>query len=343
MKPQATQHPTSRQQLIRRVVIGVSVVCLALAAVLGRDILRDAASSIGDVSVSWWLVMASAWLVWSVIRLVLQRAVLDRVGWRTAAMMSEAGDAANWLPTGGFGSFAVRTAIGRSRGQTISELTVGFALLREGLATGMWLIVAATSLRDFRRGTADNFDRLGIVAAATGLAVTLGLAFVIVFPNRATAWLLRLTERLCARLARRFPQAASFDIASVIAEARTEAAAIIRRRGPILVALGAAKHVAGATVLWAALRGLKVDIGVLSVIGIYMPITAAVGFTPTPNGVGFAEGGLVAAFVASGATIESGVGAVALYRLFTGVVPMAFGSIVYLWWLRTQRVVRLPA
>jgi uncharacterized membrane protein YbhN (UPF0104 family) len=66
------------------------------------------------------------------------------------------------------------------------------------------------------------------------------------------------------------------------------------------------------------------------------PITATVGFAPTPNGVGFAEGGLVAALVANGATVELSVGALVLYRLITGVFPIAVGSMAYVCWLRGQ-------
>ncbi len=132
-----------RQRLLRRLAAISIAAVVVIEAVLARSVLSTAASSVGAVSVRWWSVLVALWLVSTLVRVGLVRWSLPKVGWGTSLVMSEAGEAANWLPTGNAGSFAARVAVGRARGHRPPELGVSFALTNEGLATGLWVRLRA--------------------------------------------------------------------------------------------------------------------------------------------------------------------------------------------------------
>ena len=234
----------TRRRRAAQVVGALAVVgTLATMAAVGREVIGDAWSLMSAVSIGSWLALVALCAVWTTLRACVQRWSVSAVGWRTAFAMSEAGEAASFLPLGGLGSFAVRTAIGRTSGLTTSALVMAFILVSEALGTGLWILVVAAAAVDISRGTADSLDHVGLTLAAGGLALTAVSAWVIVSPNRVTNWLVRATVRLHARVARRRPRLAARNVASIIETARADGAALIRRRSAALVV--AAGYAAG--------------------------------------------------------------------------------------------------
>ncbi len=313
------------------------VLFAATTVIVGRDVVRDAWAAMGEVSFASWLGLLAAWLWWTLLRASVQKWSVASIDFRTALLMSEAGEAAKWLPVGEAGSFAIRTSLGRSRGIGTSSLVIAFVLVGEALATGLWLLVGAAALIDVRRGTADSLDRAGLIGAGFGLTFTIIGAWIIVSKTRITEWLVRRALRVQTRIARRWPRAARPDLATAINDARREAAGLIRRRAAGLVVTGAAVYVASGSLLWLALRAVGGSGGLVSTLVIYMPVKAAVGFSPTPGGIGFTEAGLVGALVAAGVPLRRAVAGVAIYRLFTALVPLVAGSAISVWWLRRNR------
>lgn len=314
------------------------VVCLVLLAVAmvsaGREVATDAWAAMAVVSATEWLGLVALWMLWTALRAAVQRWSLPAVAPRAALLMSEAGEAANWFPASSLGSFAVRTSLGRAHGLATGSLVMAFVLVSEALATGLWLLVGAAALYDLQRGSADSWDRAGLIGAAVGVGITVLGAWVIVSTHRATDRFVRALVRVQGRVARRWQRAATVDLTRAIDDARTATAALLRKRGVALVVAGAAVHVVAGTIFWLALRSLGAPVDWVPTLALYLPVKAAIGFSPTPGGVGFAEAGLVGVLVSAGVALDQAVAAVAIYRLFTAFAPLLTGSAVGVWWLR---------
>lgn len=329
---------TSRRLLVRWLGVAFVLAMVATAIVIGRNVIADAWNELGRVSGAVWIALVALWAAWTLLRAAIQKWSLTRVDLPTATLMSEAGEAATWLPIGGLGSFAIRTSFGRTVGLGTPALVMSFLIASEAVASALWILVGVAAIVDLRRGTADALDHAGLIAACLGLGGTLIGMWIIVSANRVTEFVVRVIVRAHDRLARRWPRLDQGDVRQTIESARVEGAVLIRRRAAGLLGLSTAAHLATATILWLALRSLGHTGGWLSLVALYAPVKAAVGFAPTPGGVGFAEAGLTGALVASGVPIERAVAAVAIYRLFTGLIPLASGSIAGFWWLRRRTV-----
>jgi glycosyltransferase 2 family protein len=330
-----------RSQRVRRTVRIVGylalVAAIVTATIIGRDVVRDAWSSLGSISAAWWAALVVLCGLWTLLRAVVQRLSIASVDMRTVATMSEAGEAANWLPLGGLGSFALRTAIGRSAGIALSSLVVAMVLSTEALGTALWVLVAVAAVIDFRRGDADALDRAAIVGAALGISATAIGALVLLTSNRVTRWLIKRAVALQSWAARRWPRLEVRDLESTIEMARADGADLLRHRAFGFLGASVGIYLASGSILWAALRALGETMAWHNVLIVYMPVKAAVGFAPTPGGVGFTEAGLGGALVAAGVPLSQSVAAVACYRLFTALVPIISGSALGLWWLRRER------
>ena len=324
--------PRQRAQLRprRRVLVAVvGAVLVGLALALNRSLVADAGRALSQLDALDIAGLVALWLAWIGARAALQRWSLAHASATHGVVLAEVDVAAQLLPSGAVGSFAARLAVGRALGHTPTSMTVSFAVVSEAMATALWLLVLTTSIRDLITGRGDGFDVAGVIAAGAGLAATALVAWIVVRPNRLTDALVRAAGRVQRRLARRFPRVGSFELTAAVDEARATAADLIRRRAVGLVAIGLAVHGASAAVLWAGLEAVGADGGGWGFWNAFALVTAAVGFAPTPAGVGFAEGGLAAALVATGVPLEQAAAAVVIHRVVTLLLPLLTGGVAY--------------
>ncbi len=315
---------------------------LVLAAVvttgvLQRDLIGDAVGALGRVGSGTLLAVAACWLVWSAIRAALLRWSLGSLPWGRALVLGEIDRAAHTLPSGPVTGFAARVVVGRSFGFGLPRVTVSYVVVSQAYAAGLWLLVLLTAGGDLVAGRGDTVDALAAGAAAVALAVGALLAFVMLRPGRLADATVRRAVRVQRRLARRIPAAGRADLPGAVVQGRLHGTEVLRRRGIALLAGGVAGHVVGGVLLLVALGGVGRSVDAAAYWGMFAAVSAAVGFAPTPAGVGFTEGGLVAGLVALGVPADEALAAVLVHRVVTVVLPLLTGGLAYAGWLRWRR------
>lgn len=319
----------------RRACIGVSILA-GVAAVLWwqRDAAVDTADVLRTLSVIELLMLVGCWCCWSLARTALHRLSLREATLAQSFVLAEVGEAAHSMPAGAASGIGARIAIGRSFGQDASSMSVSYIIVAEALSTGLWLLVLATSLRRVSTGEAGAVERGAIGLAVLGLLGTLLIAWLVIRPTRLAALLVRIAGRLQHRVARRWPQVGTADLEAFVDEVRARGGELVRRRWPALVLAGVWAVVASGLLLIAALRALSIDADLWTVWGGFALVTAAIGFAPTPGGVGIAEAGMTSMLMTAGAAAPEAVAAVIVHRGFTFVLPLITGSLAFAAWAR---------
>jgi uncharacterized membrane protein YbhN (UPF0104 family) len=327
---------TRRSPWSAAVRLGV-VAAVVSAAVVQRDLVGDAAGALGRIGSGALVAVTGCWLVWSSIRAALLRWSLGSLPWGRAVLLGEIDRAAHTLPSGPVAGFAARVVVGRSFGFGLPRITVSYVVVSQAYAAGLWLLVLVTAGGDLLAARGDTVDALAAGAAVTALAVGALVAFVVLRPGRLADATVRSAVRLQRRLARRFPAAGRLDLPQAVAEGRVHGAEVLRRKGFALVAGGVAGHVAGGVLLLVALDAVGRSVDPVGFWGMFAVVSAAAGFAPTPAGVGFTEGGLVAGLVTLGAPADDALAAVLVHRFVTVVVPLVTGGLAYAGWLAWRR------
>jgi uncharacterized membrane protein YbhN (UPF0104 family) len=328
----------SRWSVAARVAIVGSVVA---GVVLQRDLVVDAGGALQRLGPESVATVAACWAAWSLLRAALLHWSLRGSRWRRALLLGEIDRAAHTLPTGPVAGFAARMVVGRSFGHGPAEITVSYGVVSEAYATGLWLLVLLTAGGDLLAGRGDPVDVAAAGAAAVGIALTAAIVWVVVRPGRLTDAVVRRAVRVQRRVARRFASAGRVDLPAAVADGRIHATGVLRRKGIALLVAGVAAHVAGGVLLLAAVDGVGASVDGVAYWSMFAAVSAAVGFAPTPAGVGFAEGGLVAGLVALGVGTDEALAAVLVYRFVTVVVPLVTGGLAYGGWLTWRRRHRL--
>lgn len=302
-----------------------------------REPLTAALDVLGNVSARDLGVLVACWALWSTARVVTQWLSLAEARWTHAAVLAEIDLAAHSLPAGGVSAFSARIAVGRSFGHGAPALSVSFLVVSEAVATGLWLLVLVTSLRDIVAGTAGGLEQGAAVAAAGSLLVTLLIVWVVTRRSRFTDALLRAATWVQRRVARRWAAAGRLDLHRFVADAQRDAGRVIRARWAGLLAAGIATVLASGLLLTTAVRSLGIDVDAWALWGGFALATAAIGFSPTPGGVGVAETAMGAMLVAAGAGAPEAIAAVVVHRGFTFVLPTMTGALTFAGWSRQNR------
>ena len=151
--------------------------------------------------------------------------------------------------------------------------------------------------------------------------------------ERVTGWLVAVTRRACARLARRVPALTELDPGRGLLDVRTSLRVVARRPLGLLARTAVAQSI-GAVILLVALRGLGVgeELGLLEFARVYFVVTLLSSFVPVPGGVGVVEAGLTGCLLQPASTAAGALAGVLVFRLMTYVAPIVVGAVLYVAW-----------
>jgi len=321
-----------------RYLISLGLAALAISIVLGkRDELSGASAYLDNIR-WYWLVVAAAAEVVSIIAFAAMERRLLVAGEVSMSMLrltpiTFAGNAIqNSLPGGPVfsGVFAFRQF--RKRGA--DDVLSGWVLVASGVLSQIALIILALVGLAAAEGTGSGFDLVWVIL---GLVVFSGL-MVLAWARRVTIMRhmvrpLRLAQRLFHR-----PQG---DAKELIEHAISRMVAITPSRMDWAVSLGYAIGNWGLDIccLVAAFLAVGAEVPWRALLLSYGAAQLAANLPITPGGLGVVEGSLTIGLVAYGGGESATVAAVLLYRLisFWALLPVGYISWALVSWeLRRQ-------
>jgi uncharacterized membrane protein YbhN (UPF0104 family) len=263
-------------------------------------------------------------------------AALPGLGFRQAMAMTQASTALSIVSPAGAavgmaGSYSMLRSWGFGRGQV--GLAVAIAGLWNQLANLAFPIVALALL------TSAHQDHPGLRTAAVIGVVVLGVAIA--------AFALALSER---RRALRIGDAAARVVSGAkrmfggtpvawggedVAQFRTRALDLLRRRWHVITATTFLGHLTVFLVLVACLRAVGVESDDVSWVEAFAAwaLVRVLGTLPlTPGGIGIVELGLTGALVAFGASNADAVATTLLYRALTVLPTLVLGGLAAVTW-----------
>jgi putative heme transporter len=241
---------------------------------------------------------------------------------------------ANTLPWGDALSLGVMWTMYTSWGYTTAQ--IGLAVLAGGganLAAKLLLPLVALALLGTAAGTVGEL----LALAAYGLgAILLGALLVAALLAPGVArWLGRALGWTVSGLRRglRRPPVEGWEERALAV--RTDALALLRRRGPLLLVAGLCNWLTTYLVLLTALRLVGVGAGEVSAAEALAAFAFAHLVTTLPlpaGGLGVVDLGLQAGLVAAGAAAGPALAAVLLFRACTYLLPVPLGAVVWVAW-----------
>jgi uncharacterized membrane protein YbhN (UPF0104 family) len=321
--------------LIRTSVATVIGAALVVAIWLRRETIGSALSEIRGLSAIAVvaLVALTVYERWSRGDIV-RRLLGEPIGIGRAVTIHDVGTAASkGVPLGGALGTALRWSISRTSG--VRPPTFATMLIAYGIATtfATWLLPLFALLADLTQRTADTTDLvlLGVIGAVLAGSVTFWT--VVLRSDRLETWTVGRTRKVGEMLARRVPVLDGQDPAAGVADIR-RGLRLAGRNPWSLLARTMSAQVCGAVILLVALRSLGVgsELGGTEFFRVFFLAHLASTFVPTPGGVGVVEAGTTGALIAAGVDTTTALAAVIIYRFFTYVVPIVFGSLLYLVW-----------
>jgi uncharacterized protein (TIRG00374 family) len=294
-------------------LLAVIVVVIALLSALPG--LGEISGPLSDASPAWLLAAAGLEYLSCAGYVLTILLAFPRGRTRPTVRLAWAELAANAvLPAGGLGGLGlgawVLTRKGVPSARIAERSTVVFMLTSAASALALVTVGLGLGL-----GLLDGPHAAGLTLVPAAIGLTVFLAAL------AAA---RAAEQIAARLRRPRVAATLFSLASGVRATRAE----LRRGDPKLVG---------------ALAYFAFDVGTLwatfAAIGVHPPIAALAmahlvgqlaGSIPVPGGIGFVDGGLVAALVLYGADLAPATAAVLLYRAIALGLPAILGTIAFL-------------
>lgn len=281
-----------------------------------------------------------------VVRAGIFRSLLGRPSYGCALTVHDVGTAASkGIPMGGPLATALRWSIARDA--AIPTTTFSAALIASGAAAAFvtfTLPLLALGL-DLTQRPVERTDLAALGVFAVMLIGSVLFWAVMLRSDRVHRWATVWCRRVFDRAARRIPAAEGVDPVPGLDEVRAGLRAIAARPWGLL-ARSAIAQICGAVVLLVALRGVGVgaELGTIEFLRVFFIVTLLGSFVPTPGGVGVIEAGLTGALVAGGVASTMALAAVLVYRLFTYVLPIVVGAVLYVLWRRRVKMrSQLPA
>lgn len=298
------------RQLVRRctqLLLIVALVALAIGALPGLDGVRR---HLEDADAAWLTAAVAAELASAVGYVVILRAVFCAcMRWRLGFELglSELA-AASLFPAGGAGGLALGAWAlrrGGMKGAQIARRTIAFFLLTSAANFAAVVVAGAGVAVGLVPGDASTV--LTVVPAVVAAAAIMAVLALPRLLNRS--WRRTLVARLGA------------EIDAGVGEVRR---LLSGRRSAVI-----AGSVAYMTFDLATLAACFEATGSIPPLGVFV-LAYAIGqlgaLVPLPGGVGATEGGLIAAFVLYGGSLEPVTAAVVIYRLIQLGVPALLGA-----------------
>lgn len=321
---------------VRRTASVLVALALAIAVVLQRNTVIEAAGQLATLSAAVIGALFALAVLDRILRAELMRSLLPPLSLARAELVSDIGAAATkGLPAGGPLATVLRWQIATQGGVgPIGFLTMLFA---SGVATAFvgWTLPLVATVVDTLGRPTDAVDVWIIAVSLVVLGGALVFWAVLLMAEWPQRWLVVQSGWIIDRLAAFVPALADADAATVVARLRGELRRIAARPWPLL-ARTTATHLNGALILWVALQGLGVgpELGVTEFARVFFVAHIVGSFAPTPGGVGLIEVGLSAALIAAGVNDASAVAGVVIYRTATFVMPILIGTVLYVVWRR---------
>jgi uncharacterized protein (TIRG00374 family) len=278
--------------------------------------------------------VAERWLRADTFRRLLGEASFGR-----ALTIHDVGTAVSkGVPLGGPLATGLRWAIARDA--DIPTTRFAAALVGHGVAAtfATWLLPFAVLAVEVTRRPATTTDVVMLGVCAAVLLGSVVFWSVVLRSERIAERLAAALGRVTRWVRRRRPSWRVPDLAAGLIEVRTSLRLVARRPVGLLVRTAMAQ-VAGAVILYVALRGLGTgdELGTLEFARVFFVVTLLSSFVPLPGGVGVVEAGLTGALVAAGVAAPTALAAVLVFRLLTYVAPIVLGAALYVGWRITVR------
>ena len=332
---------------------------IAASVVLVAAIFIFALPKVADFSEVWKQMREMTWLelvtiagiaVWNIVTywFVMMAALPGSNVWQTMKVNQASTAVANTLPGGGAIGIGVTYGMFHAYGFDRAQISLMV------LVTGIWnnfvklgMPVIALGLLVMQGGASKSL----MVAAGAGVAMliaAIALFAGVLASERAARRVGTWLEKAWSGLLRIARKQRSGSVTEATVRFRTDAIALIKRRGVALTVSTLVSHLSLFLVLLVALR----HVGVSEASATWIEVLAAFSFLRlvsalpiTPGGLGVVELGLTAALVAAGAPRAETVAAVLVYRALTYLLPIPFGIGAYLKWRKgsAARQARLQA
>lgn len=334
--------PRSRRELAKKIIRGL----ISLAIVVG--IFVGVMPAIANYSDVWATIEAMTWLelttlllfaIWNIVTYwFVLVAVLPGLRYAQAAVVNQASTAiANTLPGGGALGVGVTYAMYTSWGFTVGMIT------RSVIVSGVWnnlmklgFPVVALALLAIQGDVAPALFAAAVIGVVVLIAVLVGLGLILKSDRlaRAIGNGLAAIVSFFTRMLHRPPITTWGDSA---VRFRTDTVDLLRHRWVWLTLATLVSHTSLYLVLLVALRHVGVsndELSWITVLAAFAFVRLISALPVTPGGVGVVELGYAAALTIGMDDMMSAqvVAAVLVFRFFTYVLPIPFGSIAYVYW-----------
>lgn len=241
--------------------------------------------------------------------------------------------AANGVPGGSLLGIALRYRVSRSLGHSSESAGLTVFASGQAFALGRWLLVVAVLGEIIVTGRGTEVDAGAMVAAILALCTGVILWAVISSDSVVSRRIVSFADGLVRRLAGVFRPARNIDLERSAARVRSRASALVRARGLALLFFGAMSTLAGAMMIVVVIHSLSsTTVDPWMILRAYLLARVATSFIPTPGGVGVLDGALTTGLVAAGVDPPAAIASVLVYRAITWAMPIAVGSLLYLFW-----------
>ena len=325
----------SQRKLRRRLLFGVAVVLVAVAAITLLPGLGELRERLSHAKPAWLVVGVVLKVISGVGYVVIFRTVFcRRMNWGVSFQVGFSELGANALfPTGGAGGLALGAWAlrrGGMDGHQIARRTVAFFLLTSvPNVLGVALIGVGLAT--------------GIVPGTTNPLLTLLPAAAAVLAVVGTLFAGRLAARLGSAEGEEGEQSergrtkrAAVLAVGAFAEGVDEALAQLRERNPLLI-LGLIAYLSfDVMILWAGFRAFGTA-PALAIVWMGYLIGELGGLIPVPGGIGGVDLGLVGMLALYGVRLAPAAAAVIFYRAIALWVPAIIGAVAFIALRRTLR------
>ena len=321
---------------------------IAASVVLVAAIFLFALPKIADFSEVWVQMREMTWLelvtltaiaLWNIVTywFVMMAALPGSNVWQTMKVNQASTAVANTLPGGGAIGIGVTYAMFRAYGFDNAHISLSVLL------TGIWNNFVKLGMPVVALGllAAQGGASRGLLGAAVAGAVVLVVAFAVFGAvlasergaRRVGGWL----DGAWVRVRELLRKERSASLVDATLRFRGDAIELVKRRGVVLTVATLVSHLSLYLVLLLALRHVGVNeqaVTWIEVLAAFAFLRLASALPITPGGLGVVELGLTAALVAAGAPEAGTVAAVLVYRALTYLLPIPFGTVLYLNWRR---------
>lgn len=327
---------------------GLFLLASAVGVFLHRSLMADAIRDAKSVAARSWVLIVALVICHRLLLVSQQWAAVPHVQFSRMGLATEANLGASNAVVGGSAiGTALRVAMWRSWG--VDPLGAAVALFLTALCPSfaMWIIAGAHAWPDLVAGRADRADLL-VGLGAIGFLVVPAVFWAMALTRPAvTAWIGGGVQRVVERVGRRIPAVgravAHHPIPAMSEDFRSQALAVCRRRGALILGSAIASQAVLAALLVACLHavGASGSLDGWEVVRAFALVRVVSSFVPIPGGIGVMELGIVGALTSAGATRPQAIAALAIYRGFTFFLPIVTGACGALIWRRRQ-IVRGP-